>query len=165
MFKNYALVSGPAFSISYGLGGIFMGQLVDKYPRKYILALICLGWSVSSIVSGATNSFFVLCAMRFLCGVFVSATEPCAYSLLGDYFPKRLRTTANSLMNTSTYLGSGFASLSVMAVAAFGWRAAYYIMGGSGVVLSALAFIAVKEPERGYQARLAYQENKEQERL
>ena len=23
--KNYALISGPAFSISYGFGGIFMG--------------------------------------------------------------------------------------------------------------------------------------------
>lgn len=94
-----------------------MGQLVDKYPRKYIVALICLGWSLSTIASGFTNSLLVLCTMRFLCGIFVSATEPCAYSILGDYFPKRLRTTANSLMNTSTYLGAGIASLSVMAVA------------------------------------------------
>jgi len=88
--------------------------------------------------------------MRFLTGIFVSGTEPAAYSLLGDYFPKRLRTTANSLMNISTYLGSGLASLCVMSVATFGWRAAYYIIGGSGVLLSAAALLFIKEPERGY---------------
>jgi MFS family permease len=54
--------------------------------------------------------------MRFITGMCVSATEPASFSILGDYFPKRLRTTANSLMNTASYLGSGISSLIVLAV-------------------------------------------------
>jgi MFS family permease len=73
-------------------------------------------WSITSIISGSTSSFLVLCIMRFITGMCVSATEPASFSILGDYFPKRLRTTANSLMNTASYLGSGISSLIVLAV-------------------------------------------------
>lgn len=55
--------------------------------------------------------------MRFVTGACVSATDPAAFSILGDYFPKRLRSTANSLMNTGSYLGAGFSSLIVLMVA------------------------------------------------
>ena len=164
LFKNYALLSGPAFGISYGVGGIFMGQLVDKFPRKYVLGVVCLGWSLASITTGMTNSFLVLCLMRFLVGICVSATEPCAYSLLGDYFPQRLRTTANSLLNTGTYLGAGIASLSVMLVAQYGWRFAYTTIGSCGVLFALLTFLTLREPERGYQIRLAFQKKKDQEK-
>jgi len=142
-----------------------MGQLVDKVQRKYMLALICLGWSLSALISGRTDSILVLCVMRFLCGIFVSATEPCAYSLLGDYFPKRLRNKSNSLFNTSSYLGAGFATLSVMSVAAFGWRNTYYLIGALGVCLSLTAFLLIREPERGYQLRLEREQNEEEARL
>ena len=67
-------------------------------------------------------------------------------------------------MNISTYLGSGLASLCVMSVATFGWRAAYYIIGGSGVLLSAAALLFIKEPERGYQVRLSEEKKKKEER-
>lgn len=165
LFKNYALLSGPAFGISYGVGGIFMGQLIDRYPRKLVLGMVCLGWSLASITSGLTQSFLVLCLMRFMVGVFVSATEPCAYSLLGDYFPARMRTTANSLLNTGTYLGAGLASLSVMLVAQLGWRATYMTIGGVGMMLSAVTAFALREPERGFQIRLQVQKKKQKEAL
>lgn len=117
LLDNYSLLSGPAFSISYSIAGIFMGLLVDKVNRKTLLSIACLVWSLTSIVSGSTNSFMILCLMRFITGMCVSATDPACYSILGDYFPKRLRTTANSVMNTGHYLGSGVASLIVLIIA------------------------------------------------
>ena len=116
LLENYSLLSGPAFSISYSIAGIFMGLLVDKINRKTLLAAACVGCSVTSLISGTTNSFTILCLMRFITGMAVSATEPAAFSILGDYFPKRLRSTANSVMNTASYLGSGIASLIVLVV-------------------------------------------------
>ena len=99
LFANYGLLSGPAFSVSYAVSGIFIGIIVGKANRKTLLAVACLMWGVTSLVTAQTNSFAVLCLCRFLLGVCVSATEPTAFSILGDYFPKRLRTTANALMN------------------------------------------------------------------
>lgn len=149
MLDNYSLLSGPAFSISYSITGIFMGLLVDKVNRKTLLGAACLVWSLTSIVSGSTSRFMVICMMRFLTGMCVSATDPACYSILGDYFPKRMRTTANSIMNTGHYLGCGVASLIVLIIGRFGWRAAYLTTGYVSLILAATAFFFIKEPERG----------------
>ena len=116
LLPNYALVAGPAFGIAYGTGGIFMGLLVDKFKRKYILSAVCLSWSLTALATGATNSFAVLCLMRFMLGLSIAGTEPSCYSMLGDYFPSRMRTTANSLLNTAHYIGAGIISLSVLVI-------------------------------------------------
>jgi hypothetical protein len=34
LLDNYSLLSGPAFSVSYSVAGIFMGLMVDKVNRK-----------------------------------------------------------------------------------------------------------------------------------
>lgn len=80
-------MAGPAFGIAYGTGGIFMGLLVDKMKRKYLMSLVCFLWSMTALITGATNSFAVLVVMRFLLGLCIAGTEPSAYSMLGDYFP------------------------------------------------------------------------------
>ena len=121
----YGLLSGPAFSVSFSFAGLFMGILLNSVNRKNLLVISCLVWSIASIISGSTSSFAVLCLMRFVTGACVSATDPAAFSILGDYFPKNMRSTANSLMNTGSYLGAGFSSLLVLAVSNFGWRASY----------------------------------------
>jgi sugar phosphate permease len=156
LLDNYSLLSGPAFSISYSIAGVFMGLLVDKVDRKTLLSIACICWGVTSLISGTTNSFLVLCLMRFITGMCVSATEPASFSILGDYFPKRLRSTANSVMNTASYLGSGLASLIVLIVAKYGWRSAYIGVGAFSMVLGIGAFLIVKEPERGIQLKLAF---------
>lgn len=58
------------------------------------------------MISSVTNSFAVIFAMRFILGLFVSATEPIGFSLLGDYFPAAYRTTANGILGAATYIGS-----------------------------------------------------------
>ena len=116
MAANYGLLSGPAFSVSYAVAGIFMGILVDKMSRKNLLVGAVLIWSMSTMISSSTSSFAVLFAMRFILGMFVSATEPAGYSILGDYFPRNVRTTANSILGTGAVLGSGVASLLILIV-------------------------------------------------
>jgi MFS family permease len=93
-----------------------MGLLVDKMSRKKLLVSAILIWSASTMVSSVTSSFYVLFLMRFILGMFVSATEPAGYSMLGDYFPKSVRTTANAVVGTAAYIGSGLASLLIMIV-------------------------------------------------
>jgi len=127
-----------------------MGILADKINRKNLMILVCLCWSITSIVSGSTNSIIVLCLMRFILGICVSATEPASYSILGDYFPKRFRTTANAFMNTASYLGAGLSSLIVLIVANYGWRVSYISVGLMGIFIAFAGFLFIKEPERGF---------------
>mmetsp|Transcript_38 Transcript_38/g.69 ORF Transcript_38/g.69 Transcript_38/m.69 type:complete len:197 (-) Transcript_38:109-699(-) len=157
LYANYGLLSGPAFSISYCIAGLFMGILVDKVNRKTLVSTACIVWSLSTILSGFTDSFYVLCLMRFVLGMSVSCTDPAAYSILGDYFPKRLRSTSNSIMNTANYIGAGISSLIVLVVAKFGWRFSYQLVGGMGLVFGLLNLFLVREPERGIQTKLEVQ--------
>lgn len=60
--------------------------------------------------------------MRFILGLLVSATEPIGLSLIGDYFPRKIRTTANSVFGTGGYLGSASSVLFVFITKHFGWR-------------------------------------------
>jgi MFS family permease len=126
-----------------------MGLLVDKMNRKNLLVSALIIWSLSTLASSATSSFAVLFFMRFILGTFVSATEPAGYSILGDYFPKSVRTTANAVLGTGAYIGSGLASLLIMIVGTHGWRAAYATKAAFGLIVGALAFLLIREPERG----------------
>lgn len=149
MAANYGVLSGPAFSISYAIAGIFMGLLVGKTNRKNLLAAACILFSLTQIISGTTSSFAVMVGMRFILGLFVSVVEPVAFSLMGDYFPPQVRTFANSIIGTGAYVGNAAGAQLVNVVNSYGWRAAYYVKGGLGVFIGLLAFFLIKEPRRG----------------
>lgn len=117
MAGNYGILSGPAFSISYAFAGIFMGFLVDSVNRKKVLLSAIFIWSASTVISGVTNTYAILFLMRFILGLCVSATEPVGFSLLGDFFPRKFRTTANAIIGTGGYIGGGLSSLLIVVIA------------------------------------------------
>jgi MFS family permease len=126
-----------------------MGLLVDKVSRKKLLCGAVIAFSMSTVISATTSSFAVMLLMRFFLGALVSATEPAGFSMLGDLFPRTVRTTANSIVGTGSYLGSGLASFLIMIVGSYGWRAAYAVKGGFGILIGLSALLVLREPERG----------------
>lgn len=82
------MLSGLAFLIPYSLVGLYTGSLTDKTEnRKNLLGVVSILWSVTTLLSGAVDSFTVFAGMRVLLGVLESASNPLAYSLIRDYFP------------------------------------------------------------------------------
>lgn len=148
MNQYYGLLSGAGFSLSYAFFGLLWGQAADKYSRKWIVAMACIGWSLTSIFTGSINSFAVLAIMRFLLGATQAACEPASFSLIADYFPSNKVSTATSILTAAPYLGSGLSSLSVIMIAALGWRACFGFMGSIGVLFGALGLLFMKEPKR-----------------
>jgi MFS family permease len=146
--KYYGILSGAGFSLSYAFFGLLWGQASDKYNRKWIVALACIGWSLTSIGTGSINSLAVLALMRFILGATQAACEPISFSLIADYFPPNKSATAASILTAAPYLGGGLSSLNVLLVAAFGWKAAFNIIGVLGLGIGALAFLLIKEPMR-----------------
>ena len=136
-----------------------MGLLVKKYNRRLLISLATILWSLTSIISGSTNSFAVLFLMRFIFGCFVSATEPVGYSLISDYFPKNIRTTANSIIGVASYIGAASAAMILFVTRAVGWRKAYYCSGGFGLLVGTLGLIFIKDPKRGLQEEVANEIN------
>lgn len=149
MYLYYGLISSFVFSASYSTLGVWAGVLSGKMSRKVLLGVACICWSATSFGAGAVPSFAFFCLMRFMLGGFESACNPASYALIADYFSPKYRSTANAIETAGSYVGGGLASIGVILIKKYGWRAMYKIIGGVGVLMGAFVLAFVKEPVRG----------------
>ena len=148
--KNYfGIISSFVFSLPYVILGVQAGVLSGKVNRKIFLGLSCILWSATALGVGYVDNFAFFCLMRFMLGGFESACNPNSYSLIADYFPPQYRSTANAIETSGSYVGGGLASICVIIIKMYGWRAMYKFIGGLGILAGVLTMIFIKEPERG----------------
>jgi len=89
----------------------------------------------------------VLC--RALGGLGEAFYFPAAMSLLGDYHGPETRSRAMSIHQSSVYVGSiAGGTLSAVIADHRGWRPAFLFFGASGVLLSSVLILALREPPR-----------------
>jgi len=67
---GYGLLSGPAFSFSYAIVGIFAGAIADRYNRKLIMTFVCIAWSACTLLTGICRNFWIMFLLRFMLGIF-----------------------------------------------------------------------------------------------
>ena len=82
-------------------------------------------------------------------GFFEAFCGPPSYSLIVDYFPPEVRTTANAIFAFGIYVGCFLSNMILVMISAVGWRWAYAITGFVGVFFGILVLILVKDPIRG----------------
>lgn len=145
----YGVLSGPAFALSFSITGIFAGVISDNSNRKLMAGGACVLWSVTTLLTGVIDSFPLMFVFRFLLGIFEGVYNPCAYSIMADYFPPEYRGTANSLFNGAIYLGGALSSLAVIMISAIGWRWTYNVMGIAGAAAGVIGLLFIREPVRG----------------
>ena len=109
------------------------------------IVIIC---SLASILTGSINSLACLIAMRVVIGMAQSGFMPAIYSLIRDIFPKRMRSRANSVISCGNYIGDSLASLYILFIAKFGWRAAQNNVGYVGMAIGILVLLFIREPKR-----------------
>jgi len=82
-------------------------------------------------------------------GIGEASYYPAATSLLGDFFPRKVRGRIMAIWSVGSAFGiaAGFAGGGLIA-ACFGWRPAFFVTAAPGLVLAFLAF-RVREPLRG----------------
>ena len=88
-------------------------------------------------------------------GFFEAFCGPPSYSLIVDYFPPEVRTTANAVFAFGIYVGNALSNMIIVMISTLGWRWAYIITGIVGVVAGVLVLLFVKDPVRGrYEPRV-----------
>ncbi len=158
-----SLVLGLAFAVFYTLLGIPLGRLADRANRRTIVAVGIAVWSVMTAACGFAKNFGSLFAARIGVGVGEATLQPCASSLLGDYFPRGKRGLAYSVYAWGLGLGAGSAMIlggKVIETVSkggtyhlplvgdiFAWQAVFLAIGAPGLVAAAL-MMTVKEPPR-----------------
>ena len=138
-------LTGAAFGVFYALFGIPLGKLADEWHRVKLMAAGLTIWSAFTALSGFARSFGALSVARLGVGVGEASASPAAYSLISDWFPKRMRGTALAIYSSGLYLGGGV-SLFIGAIIVERWNAAYPGGGPLGLVGWQAAFLAVGIP-------------------
>ncbi len=153
---------GTAFGVFYALFGIPLGKLADNWHRVRLMTAGLFIWSAFTALSGFAKSFTALSVARIGVGVGEATASPSAYSLISDWFPKKMRATALAVYSSGLYIGGGISLLIGGAIVEnwneaypvdaplglAGWQAAFIAVGLPGILLACLVF-TLREPLRG----------------
>ena len=122
-----------------------LGVLLDRYgPRRVVAALMCSA-AIGALVFALAKDLTTLSIGRALIGLGVSAGLMGAIKAFSLWFPSRLAT-----MNGIYLAVGGLGSLCATApaewvVAAWGWRAMFFMLSGASLLAAVLVFFIVPE--------------------
>jgi MFS family permease len=137
-----------AFLLGYFATAPIFGALADRGPRKGLIALGVLTWSLATLGSGMVHGLAALLAVRAVVGLGEASYATLAPTIIDDLTPPEKKGRALAIFFLATPLGSALGYLvGGFVEKRYGWRAAFYVGGGPGVVL-ALACLAIAEPPR-----------------
>lgn len=130
----------------YGILVPVAGYVGDRANKKYVLMIALLVWSSSTLFTGMST---LLIHLIFLQSIATGGGEafyaPPANALIGEHHD-RTRSTAMSIHQTALYAGiimSGY--LAGWIADQFGWRMAFYLFGGFGIILSFVIAFRLKD--------------------
>ena len=140
---------GTSFTLLYAVVGLPFGYLADRANRARILAVGVFVWSLFTAASGFARGYWELFALRMGVGVGEASCAPAASSLIGDYFPAKVRARALSVFMMGLPIGIALSfAISGTVAAKYGWRSALFVAIVPGV-LCAIAALFLREPARG----------------
>lgn len=134
------------FTIAFACVIPFSGLAGDAFSRKRIVVLSILLWSVATTLTGFGNSLLFLILIRSIAtSVGEAMFAPSAYALIGEQH-QETRAQAMALHQTSLYIGVVVTGGVAGYIADnFGWRGAFWMFGGAGVLAAALMQIRIRE--------------------
>lgn len=146
------LLGGLSFAILYMIMGIPIARLAERYSRVMIITVSLVVWSALTALSGVARSYVQLLMLRVFIGIGEAGGGAPSQSLIADYFPPERRSTALAFYTIGIPLG-GVTGVIVggLVAQAWGWRAAFMVVGVPGVLLALLLKLTVAEAPRGLQ--------------
>jgi len=124
-----------AFQSAYAIGLLLAGGIVDRIGTHRGFSIAIALWSLAAMAHALTRSLSGFIAARFALGLGESAHFPVAIKTVAEWFPKSERALATGIFNAGATLGALVTPLLVpIVVAAFGWQAAFVVVGALGFV-------------------------------
>jgi predicted MFS family arabinose efflux permease len=142
-------LTGVALALFYVTAGLPLASLADRANRRTMIAIALGTWSVMTALCGTAQSFSQLLLARIGVGVGEAGGTPPSTSLVSDYFPWRRRALALSVYSVGASFGSMLGSSAGYASDAWGWRAAFLLLGVPGIIVAITVAVTVREPQRG----------------
>jgi ACS family hexuronate transporter-like MFS transporter len=137
-----------AFQFAYAAGLLFVGRFIDLVGTRIGYALAMVAWSLASMAHGMMSSFNGFLAARLALGFGEAGVFPASIKAIAEWFPKKERALATGLFNAGTNIGAILTPLLVPWITIhWGWRAAFFLVGGLGIVWLILWLAVYRVPE------------------
>src|ERR1700753_963308 len=126
------------------LGGLFFGPLADRFGRKRFIVICTALFGLFSLLTALTETPAQLMALRFLTGLGLGGAMPNAVALAVEYFPKRRRASAVTMVFVGFTIGAAIGGFAVAGLLrTYGWPVVFVIGGIIPLFLLSLVFFIV----------------------
>ena len=148
------LLIGLAFAAFYTILGIPLAFLADRMNRVTLLSLALAVWSGFTALTGFAQNFLHIALARVGVGIGEAGGSPPSHSMISDFYGKDERAGALGIYSLGIPLGimsAYFLTASLLGAdpSQVNWRRIFIILGITGVVLSIVVRIVIREPIRG----------------
>jgi MFS family permease len=138
-----------AFMIVHSVASVPLGVLGDRWSRKLVIAGGVGLWSVATAAAGIVRGYGQLFVARAAVGIGEAAYAPAATAMISERFPAQARSKAMGIFQVGMILGGGVAIIVGGWVGQhWGWRAAFLVVGGPGVLLAGLVLLLAETRRR-----------------
>ncbi|MCC3372519.1 MFS transporter [Cohnella sp. REN36] len=138
-----------AYTLGSAVFALIAGPLSDGWNRRTVLLCGLLGFAVSTILCGFADGFWTMCLFRLLAGVSAAFTAPQVWASIPAVLPPARVPKAMGVafggLAAAQALGVPIGSW----LAAGGWSAPFWAIGGGALVLAAFAFRLLPDMKPG----------------
>lgn len=123
-----------AFQLSYAVGTLLAGYIIDRLGTRWGFALAVGLWSIASMVHAAARTWFGFALARVGLGLTEAGNFPAAIKTVAEWFPKKERAFATGLFNGGSNVGAIMAPILIpLIIASFGsWKWVFILSGFLG---------------------------------
>jgi ACS family glucarate transporter-like MFS transporter len=151
----------------FGLSPVQMGYLFSSFLWSYVIFLLPIGimldrstarninsagialWSLAMVATAGVGSFATLLVTRLVMGAGEATSIPSCGRIVREWMPAQERGVANVFWSAGSFLGPALGAVVVAAItSAWGWRAAFIVLGVLGFVWLACNLIWFDRPEK-----------------
>ena len=145
-----------AFFFTYMFAAPLTGWLGDRYPRKPLIVMGALLWSMATLFTAKVHSYETLLIRHAIVGIGEATFSIFAPALLADYYPEAERNRVLSIFYVTIPVGGALGYLTGGVLGQhYGWRMPFFIAALPGVLIALGFYLFVREPERGSADKLA----------
>lgn len=149
-----ALTTG--FFFTYMLIAPLTGWMGDRMPRKPLIILGAVLWSLATLSTAWVHGYWTLFLRHAMVGVGEATFTIFAPAVLADFYGERERNRILSAFYLAIPVGAALGYLAGGTLgSAYGWRAPFFLCAFPGLVVAGLYWLLGKEPVRGASDHIA----------
>ncbi|MCE4223002.1 MFS transporter [Methylobacterium sp. C25] len=135
-------LAASSYLIGAVVGALGFGWLTDRIGRKKLFFITLALYLAATAASGLSWDIWSFCVFRFLTGAGIGGEYTAINSTIQELVPARVRGWTDLVINGSFWIGAALGSFLSIAVLkpewidpTYGWRIAFFVGGGIGLVI------------------------------